>query len=262
MAVQGHYNHYDDPDEFWDEEPLDPRRAQRTPTAAAPISTGLESSAPSLSPMPQHTVRSERETQPPPIRHPVGSSFVSMELDGGFLPVRIDFSSGWRTQVAPYEVSDELMSAYKAAASMRLDRLYSAGRLPSPQEISQTAVPDRRTILMLLLETETWEQFCETSSRIIRDAEYQVHGKMETADGYPVEVGADRTYLRSIMVSPTWPGSTQPHQLSDEILWCAHQIRSLRPSFEARQDYSRYSEVDLEYHLDRHRERLLDERTI
>ncbi|MET9024118.1 hypothetical protein ABZW96_00695 [Nocardia sp. NPDC004168] len=262
MAVQGHYNHYDDPDEFWDDEPLEPRRTHRPRSAAVPPSTRPESSASSLAPLSQQAVRSDRETQPLAIQYAAGSSLVSMDLDGGFLPVSIDFSSGWRTHVAPHEVSDELMSAYRAAASMRLDRLYSTGRLPSPQEISETAVPDRRKILMVLLETETWEQFSETSSRMLRDAEYQVYGRAETSDRYFAEVVADRTYLRSIKISSSWPGSTDPHQLSDEILRCAQQIRSLRPTFEARRDYSRYTEADLEYHLDRHRERLLDERPI
>ncbi|WP_281878564.1 hypothetical protein [Nocardia sputorum] len=159
-------------------------------------------------------------------------------------------------------MSDELMSAYKASASMRLDRLYSAGRLPSPQEISEAAIPAHRTILMVLLETETWEQFSEISTRMIRDAEYRVYGNTVVHGGHPVEICADRTYIRSIKVSPYWPGATDPQQLSEEISWCAHQIRSLRPKFEVKRDYSRYTEADLEFHLDRHRERLLDERQI
>lgn len=262
MAVQGHYNHYDDPDEFWDEEPLVPRRSHRTPTSAVPPLTSPKASTSSLSPVSQQVARHRPETRPPSVQVAAGSSFVSMEIDGGFLPVRIAFSSTWRTQVAHHEVSDELMSAYRAAASSRLDRLYSSGRLPSPQEVSETAVPNRRTVLMVLLETETWEQFSEVSSNMIRDAEYRVHGKAEMHDGHAVTVDADRTYLRSIKVLPDWLGSAQPHQLSDEILWCAGQIRSLRPRFVVQGDYSGYSEADLEFHLDRHRERLLDGRPI
>ncbi|WP_141717446.1 hypothetical protein [Nocardia altamirensis] len=113
---------------------------------------------------------------------------------------------------------------------------------------------------MVLLETETWEQYTETSSRMIKDAEYEVYGQVEIDDGHPVRMTADRTYIQSIRVLPGWPGSTQPGQLSDEILWCAHQLRSMRPRFEVRGDYSRYTEADLEFHLDRHRDRLIDER--
>ncbi|MEU1994668.1 hypothetical protein ABZ511_09485 [Nocardia gamkensis] len=260
MAVQGYYNHYDDPDEFWDDEPIERRRPHQT--AAAPPSIGPKSSASPLVPVAQQVLRRSSEAQLPPIQPAAGSSFVSMELDGGFLPVRIDFSSEWRTRIAPHEVSEELMSAYKAAASLRLNRLFSSGRLPSAQEVSEAAVPNRRTILTVLLETTTWEQFSETSSKMIREAEYHVYGRAAFRDGQPVGVGADRTYIKSIKVSPDWPGSSQPDQLSDEILWCADQIRSLRPKFEVQRDYSRYSEADLQFHLDRHRERLLDERPI
>ncbi|MEV6557539.1 YbaB/EbfC family nucleoid-associated protein [Nocardia sp. NPDC051756] len=37
MAAQGYYNHYDDPDEFWDDGPLEVPRRSPAAVAAAPI---------------------------------------------------------------------------------------------------------------------------------------------------------------------------------------------------------------------------------
>ncbi|WP_433196283.1 hypothetical protein ACQP1G_43830 [Nocardia sp. CA-107356] len=260
MAVQGFYNHYDDPDEFWDDAPLDRQRPNRTPAAAAPTPTVPKPEPPLSQPTSRRAEQRNQEAKPPLEPPSTGSSFASMELDRGFLPVRIEFSSGWSRSVGPHEVAEELMLAYRGAVSLRLARLYSSGRWPSPQEVSDTAVPDHRTVLMLLLDTETWEQYSDVSSRMIRDAGYDVYGSVVFHDEHPVRVSADRTYLQSITVWPEWAGSAESYQIADEILWCADQIRSLRPRFEVRGDYSRYADADLEYHLDRHRERLFDER--
>lgn len=45
MATEGYYNHYDDPDEYWDDEPLVPQR----PHAARPVSAS-PTVAPKLAP--------------------------------------------------------------------------------------------------------------------------------------------------------------------------------------------------------------------
>lgn len=71
---------------------------------------------------------------------------------------------------------------------------------------------------------------------------------------------ADRRYIRSITVSSEWAANAHPDDIGDKILECAHQIRSARPEFVAQQDYSRYSDADLEYNLSRHRLRLLLEK--
>lgn len=47
MAVQGHYNHYDDPDEFWDEEPLEIRRPPAPATSVSALRAPVEYVTPS-----------------------------------------------------------------------------------------------------------------------------------------------------------------------------------------------------------------------
>ncbi|MFI6166944.1 hypothetical protein ACIBCN_09155 [Nocardia sp. NPDC051052] len=166
----------------------------------------------------------------------------------------------WSTYVAPYEAGDELMAAYRAAVSKRMDELCSAGRWPTPQEISDTATPDLRTIMTVLLETRTWEQYTSVSSSMINSGYYQASSEVMIHGQHAVTVTADRIYLRAIEFSIDWVSTAHPDQISDEILRCVEKIRSMRPDFVARRDYSRYADADLEYQLNQHRLRLLSER--
>lgn len=248
QEYNGFFNHYDDPDEFWDEEPLvpvTPAAQPRTPPAA-----------PSKPPGQMQPPRSRADASEPPR---TGSPFVSMEVDHGFLPTRITIGAGWVHQVAPHEAGDELMRAYHEAAADRLQRLYSSGRWPTPQEVFESAVPDRRTIMTMLLETATWDEYSSLQRMIVKDAVLDVFGKTVVNGERPVGVTADRHYVLSIRIGSWWAASVDPYAIVDEILWCADEIRALRTGFVPDRDYSSYSDADLEYHLKRHREQLIEE---
>ncbi|MCP2278682.1 hypothetical protein APR09_004264 [Nocardia amikacinitolerans] len=260
MATEGYHNHYDDPDEYWDDEPLVPQR----PHAARPVSAS-PTVAPKLAPTitkstsPQDSAPlAVADLSATPIR--VGSSFASMELDRGCLPIRIKIGPQWSRYVAPSEVGDELMAAYRAAMEKRLDQLFASGRRATPQEISEAAIPDHRTILMMLLETRTWDEYCSVSSGMINSGHFQASGQVIFHGQHPVRLSADVSRVLSIVVRSDWAATAQPERIVDEVLWCADQIRSMRPKRVVRGDYSRYADDDLEYRLDRHRLRLLEER--
>ncbi len=259
MVAGGYFNHYDDPDEYWDEEPLVPKRSN----AAQPVSAPLPFDPRPLPAVTKSTpqgeipfVTADSFATPPRI----GSSFASMELDRGCLPISIVIRSQWSRYVAPHEAGDELMSAYRAALEKRVDQLYASDRRPTPQEISEAAIPDHRTILMVLLETRTWEEYCIASSSMINSGHFQALGQVISYGQHAVRLTADVSRLLSIEVRNDWAATAQPDQIVDEILWCAGQIRSMRPKRIVRGDYSHCSDDDLEYRLDHHRLRLLEER--
>ncbi|MFC3965764.1 hypothetical protein [Nocardia jiangsuensis] len=231
MAVSGHFNHYDNPDEFWDDEPLEQPRGDRSRTTE--VAT-----------------------------RPSGSAFAAMTLDRGLLPIGIAFDAEWQRYVAPHEVGDELLRAYHFAVQTRMTALFATERIPTPHEISDNAVPDQRTVMAILLETTTWEQFTTVSSRIVTNERYEVHGGTLFRGGPATTVRADRDYLLAIEVQSPWAAGVEPHRIFDDIVRCADRVRALRPRFAVTGDYSRYSNADLEFHLDRHRQRLFDERTV
>ncbi|MFF0544383.1 hypothetical protein ACFYTF_16250 [Nocardia thailandica] len=262
MATQGWFNHYDDPDEFWDDEPLTPRKAPWDSASGSAVEHSarpvVQDSRTNSVPQPVNTAHNAGSANE--LQHRSGSSFVSMDLDRGLLPIRLDFRPGWSRHVAPHEVSEELMLAYRGAVATRLAQVYSGHARPSRAEVSVNAVPDRRTMLMILLETETWEQFSAVSSSMNCGSWHEASGHVMDYGGRPVSLTGDRRYLRSITVQPNWAAVVHPDQIADEVLWCTEIIRAQRPNFSPLRDYSRYSNEDLEYGLDRHRVRLLNER--
>lgn len=232
MAISGYFNHYDDPDEFWDDEPVAPLPGDPRPSV-------------------------EAGTQPS------DSTFASMTLDRGLLPIGIVFHAGWRHHVAPHETGAELLRAYHFAVQTRMAALFATTeRVPTPHEVSEDAVPDLRTIMAILLETTTWEQFTTTSSRVVTNERYEVHEGTLFRGTPATTVRADRDYLLSIEIQPLWAAAVEPHRVFDDVVRCADRIRTLRPRFSVVGDYSRYSNADLQFHLDRHRQRLFDERTV
>ncbi|WP_280459083.1 hypothetical protein [Nocardia carnea] len=163
--------------------------------------------------------------------------------------------------MAPHEIGDELMRAYHKAAADRLERVYSSGHWPTPQEVFESAVPDRRTIMIMLLEKATWGEYTSIQRSIVKGAVLDAFGKIAVNGERPVAVTADRHYLQSIRIGSWWSASADPHTIVDEVLWCVEQIRAARARPVPRHDYSRYGDDDLEYHLKRHREKLIEEGT-
>ncbi|MGX1776986.1 hypothetical protein ACWIGW_33115 [Nocardia brasiliensis] len=257
MATGGYFNHYDDPDEYWDDEPLAPKKC-RTQTVS--VSPPAESKLPVDEPTASH-VDPPFTTDSSGALPRVGSSFVEMELDRGCLPEHVAIRPHWNRYVAPQEVSDELMRAYRAALEQRLDRLWSTpGHRPEPHEISEAAIPDHRTILALLLETRTWEEYSCVSSSMVNSSHFRASGQVVFHGLRPVQLTADVSRLLSIEIRHDWAAIAQPERIVEEILWCADQIRAMRPKRVVQGDYSGYTDADLEQQLDQHRLWLLEER--
>ncbi|MFI6217642.1 hypothetical protein ACIBCD_37030 [Nocardia brasiliensis] len=255
MATGGYFNHYDDPDEYWDDEPLVPKKSRtQTVSVSPPIGSKLPVDEPTAHVEPTFITDSSADSR-------VGSSFVEMELDGGCLPQCVTLSPHWNRYVAPREVSDELMRAYRAAVEQHLDRLWSTpGHRPQPHEISEAAIPDHRTILIVLLETRTWDEYSSESSSMINSGHFRASGQVIFHGLRPVQLTADVSRLLSIEVRSDWAAIAQPESIVDEILWCADQIRSMRPKRIVKEEYSGYTDADLEFQLDQHRLWLLEER--
>ncbi|MFC8528676.1 hypothetical protein [Nocardia sp. NPDC057227] len=254
MATQGFFNHYDDPDEFWDEEPIVRQSAERPlpppadlPSAQAAVDRPIPGEAEPPARIDDYADTSSR----------IGSSSVAMELDNDFLPVHIRLAPEWTRSAAHLEVGAELVAAYRGAVSERLDKLHAARRMPAPQEISASAVPDHRVRVMLLLETETWDQYSALTSTMVATNRYEAHGRAVAGGRYAVTMSAHGWYLETIEVQPAWGASAHPDRIVDELLFCAGDIRSQRPRYTVRGDYSRLTDADLDDHLRSHRRQLL-----
>ncbi len=266
MTNGGWFNHYDDPDEFWDDEPLEVNR--KPVNHSHPLPSPRNPASPS-----QNVVPTSKSVGPPhraadPMSksvsagHPqslYGSSFATVEVDRGLLPVRIQLSPQWHRYVDGNDAGEELMRAYQKAIGIYLGETIKSGKFFSGEFRHECAVPDRRTVLMLLLDTTSWADYRKTQTRIWSRNGFEVHGRVRIHNEPVTWMNANCFKVDSIRIWPEWARRSDPIQIVDEIIFCADQVRELRPTFEVQGDYSRYSNEDLEYHHIRHRENLIEE---
>jgi hypothetical protein len=298
MAQGPWFNHYDDPDEYWDDdEPLSkstktPPSIPPAPAPSIPTSSHRAMTPASADPweQPQSTSFPSQAGQSVPRsnggapgdNHPysrgdakrsdqlddtvvntwnlAGSSFASMQLDRGLLPIKIDLDRQWSYQVQPHEYETELLKAYDRAIAQELARILSSRSfLPDGGFDIDCGVPDRRTQLVILLETPRWSEYQVTLDAMIAKNGHRVTGRTLYQGEPAVHMTADRMRINSINIRSGWAGPLDPAVIVDELLWCADQIRSQRPKFNVRGDYSRYSVEDLEFQHDQHVRSLLEQ---
>ncbi|MFX0580420.1 hypothetical protein [Nocardia nepalensis] len=299
----GFYNHYDDPDEFWDDdEPLTKaaKPAQGTPPTpppTTPINPNLATSPVTANrpaapwEQPQHTLfptqgggqsRSRPRIEESEVYRAsqrgyvkpgnelqdslvntwklAGSSFASMQLDRGLLPIRIDLDRHWSRYIQPHEYGTEFLKAYELAIAQELSRILSSRSfLPDGGLDLDCGVPDRRTQLMILLETPRWSEYQDKLDAMIAKNEYLVNGRMLYQGEPAMLMTADRMRINSVTIWSGWAETVDPATLVDELLWCADQVRNQRPQFRVWGDYTRYSVSDLEFQHDQHVRSLLEQ---
>lgn len=254
----GFFNHYDDPDEFWDEEPLTPRRSgsANSHTTQIPHPTPRSSQSPTPRPEPVRAASTSPRAHSgstAAANSPAapGSSFATIEVDRGLLPIQLRLSRQWHRYVNAGEAGDELMRAYKRSVESCL------GKLLTGEFRHACSFPDRRTVLMLLLDTSSWAEYREVQKRIRTRGTFDVHGRAVIDGRAGMSISADCFQIKSIYVWPEWARNANPLDLADELLSLADRVRELRPAFPVRGDYSRYSDEDLEFHHSRHRDYLI-----
>lgn len=187
-----------------------------------------------------------------------GSSFVSMELDGGLLPVRFEFTTNWQYHVSSHEVGRELLKAYHAAMVRRLigNGATNDGRPGSSYPHNHLISERERTAL--LLETETWDEYSQLQDELFGFGRYRVHGQVMFNDEPVVSVTGNREFIDSIHVWGHWSGCADPYAIEGEIISCVNKIRAAQPKITARRDWSRFTDEQLVELKDEHRRILIE----
>ncbi|WP_460720101.1 hypothetical protein [Nocardia heshunensis] len=187
---------------------------------------------------------------------------MTMEVDGGLLPVRLQFTSNWHYQVSAHEVGRELQKAYQSAMARHLGRLREANGGEFPLDYPHGHFLSERQQLIMLLETSTWEQYSRLRDELFGAGRYRVHGQALQNDEPVTTIIGNRENIRSIRVWSQWWGCADPYAIESEILACADQIRSMQQKFHAQRDWSRYSDAQLAEFKNQHRQELIDARGI
>ena len=181
----GFYNHYDDPDEFWDEEPLIPS----SKTSSHPHREGGFSSSNPPSPLtpPAPVTHTFSQTSSTPrntattnssasqmtklgITPPQKSSLVSVEVGSDRLPIGITLGRSWKNSFDPTQYGQSIIDSYRYGLYVLAARMVESGVLPP------STLPSLRDAAPLLLKTRTIDEFRELYDHLFLASPTTVHG--------------------------------------------------------------------------------------
>ncbi|MGW1739076.1 hypothetical protein ACWCPQ_09725 [Nocardia sp. NPDC001965] len=209
----GFFNHYDDPDEFWDEEPL-VVNSRPAPPRPAPAP------APPIPPPPPKPSGPERARVP---SAPSGLVEVKCGLDR--LPVSITLKPAWKDMFAPGDYGRSIMDAYRHTIQEMTLALIESGTIPP------ATIPSLRDAAPLLLRTRTDQEYTALYNELFAQPVHTAHGPGCGPHGEPgITVVAKRSQLISITIDPDWAVRADPRYIAQDIVDCCARIRARTPA--------------------------------
>ncbi|MGI5220393.1 hypothetical protein [Nocardia sp. CA-290969] len=234
----GFFNHYDDPDEFWDEDPLVVVSPTRPRTLPAPAPAPKNPEQPRSSTPPQPSVRK--------------SSLVEVQCGLDRLPVSITLKAAWKNAFAPQEYGQSIMDAYHFSVQELAVKLVESGTVPP------ATIPSMRDAAPLLLRTRTLAEYDALYNELFTQPVHEVHGQGRNRYGQPgLAVTAKRSQLISIVVDPDWVSTMDAKYIAQDIVDCCDRIRARKPVLIHDAQLDRESDSELATRVVRHKRTLL-----
>ncbi|MFI2233743.1 hypothetical protein [Nocardia testacea] len=208
----GFFNHYDDPDEFWDDEPL-VVNSRPAPPRPAPTPTPMPPPKPAVI---------ERAGVP---SSPAPSSLVEVKCGLDRLPVSIALKPAWKDMFTPAEYGRSIMDAYRHAIREMTLALVESATIPP------ATIPSLREAAPLLLRTRTDEEYTALYNELFTQPVHTVYGPRCGTRGEPgITVVAKRSQLISTTIDPDWAVRADPRYIAQDIVDCCDQIRGRKPA--------------------------------
>ncbi|MBF6437882.1 hypothetical protein [Nocardia cyriacigeorgica] len=255
--MSGFYNHYDDPDEFWDEEPPVPQpTVERSPLTPPPTITEVP---PSPSRSVGHVTSSaggyqgEVAKSGNSVLNPhQKTSLVEVELQLDRLPTGIKLARSWKSAFDPAQYSRSIMDAYHHAVFEKARQLAEWGVVPP------ATAPTLREAAPLLLRSRTIEEYEQLHNHLFLPEEYTVYGPGYNEYNKPgIVVTGTRSKLISVTIDPAWAMATDSDYIALDIVDCCNQIRAKKPTLARDMYLDQESDQDLTARISRHRYTLL-----
>ncbi|WP_280420768.1 hypothetical protein [Nocardia carnea] len=230
----GFFNHYDDPDEFWDEEP----------PVASPVPR--PSTAPPMQEI-QH-VQTNVTTQPAGRK----SGLVEVKCGLDRLPTSILLKRSWKNAFTPSQYGESIMDAYHSAVQELVYQLVESGTVPPP------TISTLRDAAPLLLRTRTHEEYTDLYTELFTQSVHEVNGPGYNRYGRPgLIVTAKRSQLISISIDPDWATAVDANYIAQDILDCCARIRARKPEIIRDTQLDQESDRELAARVVRHERTLL-----
>ncbi|MFC9896631.1 hypothetical protein ACFVMC_23335 [Nocardia sp. NPDC127579] len=260
----GVYNHYDDPDEYWDEEPLQPRASKSAPpplptsyaktqpsfSSNSDAGAGSASESASVTPSAESAIAAAASGRRDAL--PAKTSMIDVEVAADGLPIRIVLKPSWKASFSPPEYGQSIMDAYQHGRLAEATRLMEAGIKPRP------TLPSLRDATPLLLRTRTHEEFKELYDKLFRRATYTLNGPGYNAYNEPgLIVTASRSRILSLTIDPSWAAEVDVSYLAQDIVDCCNKVRVDRLEYVRDIYLDQESDQQLAGRLNRHEAQLL-----
>lgn len=206
----GFFNHFDDPDEFWDDEPLVVNSPPARPGTPPPA------------PIPREPEYSRAPTAPG--SPPRSSSLVEVKCGLDRLPVSVVLKPAWKEMFPPAQYSRSIMDAYHDGVQEFTLGLVASGTIPP------STIPTLRDAAPLLLRTRTLSEYTDLYNELFTQPVHTVHGPGYSRYGEPgITVVAKRTQLISIAIAADWAVGVDARYIAQDIVDCCAQIRARKP---------------------------------
>lgn len=257
MTGPGFYNHYDDPDEFWDDEPLEiGRQAAIDPAPAKVTSSPLVQrsaiSGPPAGPFDTSSTAERKASNNRPTTSLVGVGMVSMKLDNDRLPVAVDVTRNLQNRLDPQDFSAAAMTGYYIALWANDAPIIARGKFSA-----LSARPPLRSQMITLLQSRSRTEF-EAVERALHGRDVFRADGPETQFGAPsVSVVANLSRISRIHITPEWAATVPVWNIARDIIDCANNIRLQRPTFHESGTWATRSDEELEHELRQYRDYLM-----
>ncbi|MEV6321642.1 hypothetical protein AB0M45_10650 [Nocardia sp. NPDC051787] len=259
MAVQGYYNHYDDPDdEFGVDEPLDRRRD--TFPAGSTRDPAVPPPGPEMTPGPSKSARRSTDDYPDRSEHThevasnpyQKSSLVEVELRLDRLPTAIKLSRTWKDAFDPSQYGKSIMDAYRYSVFETAIRIAESGSIPP------ATLPTLRDVAPLLLRTRTYDEFRDLYHQLFHLETYTVYGPGYNEYDEPgIVVTATRSKLVSLTIDPSWAMTIDSNYIAQDIVECCNRVRAKKTEVVRDIYLDQESNRELAARLNRHEKILL-----
>lgn len=252
MDSGGFYNHYDDPDELWDEAPLrpiaKPTREPRDPWRD--FSTTPSYNPPPVAPADPHVRRSGSIGANPPETFPGSASttslmgFFDFTLDETRLPTGIYVNPNLHRRLEPQQFSNAATAGYYEAL-WRID----GPKIFDGDLTKLSSIPSRRLEIIALLQSRSLAEFEELERAAWGNFECAGYGPKSSFGQPSVTVVADLARIKTIGIDPRWSSNAKPSDIGYDIIDCANQIRVRRPRYPGGGPWDRRTDDELETEL-------------
>ncbi|MGK8556405.1 hypothetical protein [Nocardia gipuzkoensis] len=200
MDTKGWFNHYDDPDEDWDDEPLEVK--PRSSSASAPeLPQTVTGNVPSQNRGGSDYRAESSGGREGALKPPQKSSLVSVEVGSDRLPTSIKLGRGWQDAFDPSQYGRSIMDAYHYALNELMLHYLQSGMIPP------STLPSLREVTPLLLRTRTYDEYRDLYNRLYLENAYTVYGPGYNEYDEPgLTVTATLSNLVSVVIDPNGPG--------------------------------------------------------